>query len=227
MMEPTFLLELLALFLTISVLLYLVVGDNALFRVVVYAFIGVTAGYGAALVLFQVLIPRLATLAFTGEPLLVGLALLHLLLGGLLFFKLWRRTAFLGSFPMAILAGVGAAVVIGGAVFGTLFQQIGATVNLFDLSLGSNPLARLMEGGFVLLGTISVLAYFQYSLPGRAADAARSAGRPAVVELLGTIGKVFIGITLGAMFAGVYTAALTALVERTGFVYEIVARLLQ
>ena len=226
-MELTFFLELLALFLTIAVLLYLVIGDNVLFRVVVYAFIGVTAGYGAALVLFQVLIPRLATLAFTGEPLLVGLALLHLLLGGLLFFKLWRRTAFLGSFPMAILAGVGAAVVIGGAVFGTLFQQIGATVNLFNLSLSQNPLARLVEGLFVLLGTVSVLAYFQYSLPARSADAARSAVRPALVEVLGSVGKVFIGITLGAMFAGVYTAALTALVERTGFVYDLLARLIR
>jgi len=37
------------------------------------------------------------------------------------------------------------------------------------------------------------------------------------IRLLSSVGRVFIAITLGAVFAGVITAGLTALVERADF----------
>jgi hypothetical protein len=44
-----------------------------------------------------------------------------------------------------------------------------------------------------------------------------------LVELAATIGgTVFIAVTLGVLFAGVYSAALTALIERLHFLWALV-----
>jgi hypothetical protein len=39
-----------------------------------------------------------------------------------------------------------------------------------------------------------------------------------VVELLARIGQIFIAITLGALFAGIFAASITALIERLDFI---------
>ncbi len=225
-MDIQFLLEVGGLFLTLVVLLYLIVGDNALFRLVSYTFIGVASGYLAILIVFQVLLPRLAILLASAEPVLIAIGAVEIILGLMLLLKIWPRTSFLGSFPMAILVGIGAAVMIGGAIFGTLFGQIRGAVGMFDMRQEGLPLVRLLEGAFVLVGTISTLAYFQFSVRSKNAlpDQEAKARRSPALEVLAVIGQGFIGITLGAMFAGVYTAAITALIERVGFIFDFVLR---
>lgn len=225
-MDIQFLLEVGGLFLTLVVLLYLIVGDNALFRLVSYTFIGVASGYLAILIIFQVLLPRLAILLASAEPVLIAIGAVEIILGLMLLLKIWPRTSFLGSFPMAILVGIGAAVMIGGAIFGTLFGQIRGAVGMFDMRQEGLPLVRLLEGAFVLVGTISTLAYFQFSVRSKNAlpDQEAKARRSPALEVLAVIGQGFIGITLGAMFAGVYTAAITALIERVGFIFDFVLR---
>jgi hypothetical protein len=224
-MDLPFLFEIFGLFLTISILLYLFLGDNALFRLVTYLFIGVVAGYVSVLILFNVLLPRLSALIFSGDLLLMIVGGILILLGILLFFKLSPRLSRFGSLPMAILVGVGAAVAIGGAVFGTLFGQVGGTLSLFKVRQGGN----LLAGAYVLVGAVSTLAYFQFSTRSRAAtpvvNEETTAPRATLLEVLAKIGQVFIGITLGAMFAGVYTAAISAMVERLGFIFETVFKL--
>jgi len=37
------------------------------------------------------------------------------------------------------------------------------------------------------------------------------------IELIAFVGSIFLAITLGVLFAGVYSAALTALIERLHF----------
>ncbi|HMN62218.1 MAG TPA: hypothetical protein PJ988_17755, partial [Anaerolinea sp.] len=54
--------------------------------------------------------------------------------------------------------------------------------------------------------------------------AVQPARRSPVVESLALVGQVFIGITLGAIFAGVYAAALTALLDRIQFVLTVIAQ---
>lgn len=76
-MDIDFLLQLVGLFLTISILLYLIFGDNALFRLVTYTFIGVAAGYVAVVVIFQVLLPRLSSLLFSGQSVLIVTGLIR------------------------------------------------------------------------------------------------------------------------------------------------------
>lgn len=205
---------------TLLVFFYLF-GDNPLFRVVSYLFVGVTAGYVAVIVIYQLLLPRLVL------PLVVGSAaerlvtLVPLALSVLLLAKLSPRLTRLGNVSMAYLVGAGAAVILGGAVLGTLIGQGIGTINMFDLrpgaALGRSPVLLLLEGILVLLGTVSTLIYFQFS--------ARAQGdlpprRPAVVETIAGIGQIFIAITLGALFAGVYFAALTALIDRLNFLKD-------
>jgi hypothetical protein len=79
-----------------------------------------------------------------------------------------------------------------------------------------------VEGFIVLVGTICTLAYFQFS---GSARPGQTMLRQPLVEGLATAGQVFVGITLGALFAGVYAAALTALMERLAFLFTTIANL--
>jgi hypothetical protein len=116
---------------------------------------------------------------------------------------------------MAYLVGVGAAVAVGGAVFGTIAGQINGAASTIAVSA--------VEGFIVLVGTICTLAYFQF---GGASKAGQSVQRNALVEGLAKAGQVFIGITLGALFAGVYAASLTAFMERIEFLVITIANII-
>ena len=114
---------------------------------------------------------------------------------------------------MAVLVGVGAAAAVGGALVGTLLPQAQAAMNAFDLNStgGANPFVRFFEGTVMLLGTVLTLASFQFTMR-RAAD-----GTIKQNPIFGGIawsGRLFVAITLGVLFAGVYVAALTAMIER-------------
>lgn len=197
--------------LTILVFSFLL-GDNGFFRFVSALFIGATAGYFTVVIVYQVVLARLVA------PLLQGslITIVPLLLSGLLLLKLSPRLSRAGDTPMAILVGVGAAVAVGGAVLGTIFGQIQGAISYFGPQFGGEPtnLSLIVEGIFFLLGTLATLAYFQFG-----ARNTKTAGpkRSILVGIFAWIGKVFIAITLGAVFAGVLTAGISALVERSDF----------
>jgi len=123
-----------------------------------------------------------------------------------------------GNPVVAYLVGVGAATAIGGAVLGTIFPQIGASASLFDittnLSSGSNIGIVLGRGILVLVGTAATLVYFQFGARG----APGQRGVQSWMDILRLIGQIFIAVTFGFIFAGVYSAALTALIERGNFI---------
>lgn len=220
-----FLLDLFGIFLTLSILSYLLFGNNALFRLVTYLFIGIVAGYITAQIFFTVLVPRLKEMLLSGNLVLMGVGAVLIVLGILVLMKLFPRLSRFGSLPMAILVGIGAAVAVGGAVLGTLSGQIGGTLAMFNVREGGD----LLAGGYVLLGAVSTLAYFQYSTRSKATapvtEEVATNPRATALELLAKVGQIFIGITLGAMFAGVYTAAISAMVERLIFLFEAVLRM--
>jgi hypothetical protein len=209
---------LVGLSLTLMVFSYLL-GDNFLFRLATHIFIGVAAGYAAMVAWYNVLWPLLL------EPLIFGsleqrlFALGPLLLGALMLTKISPRLARLGNPAMAFLVGVGAAVAIGGAVQGTLFPQVFATAQLFSPQSirpgGSLDWLLLLEASLALVGTVTTLIFFQFTLRQQHTPLAQ---RNPLVEGLARIGHFFIAVTLGAVFAGVYAAALTALVERLYFI---------
>jgi len=93
---------LVSFFLTLLVFSYLL-GDNPLFRFVSALLIGVTAGYFAVVIIYQVLIARLVVPLAQGST----LAMIPVLLSGLLLMKLSPRLTSLGNVSMALLVGVG------------------------------------------------------------------------------------------------------------------------
>jgi len=74
---------------------------------------------------------------------------------------------------------------------------------------------QLVQGGVMLLGTVFTLACFHFSA-GRAADGAPKRNR--ILEGVAWVGRIFIAITFGVLFAGVYMSALTAMIERLSFI---------
>jgi hypothetical protein len=149
------------------------------------------------------------------------LMLVPLLLGLSLLLKLSSRYSRLGMLPMAYLVGVAAAVAIGGAVFGTLLGQTKGAIQDFDFSNpgADGPIVQAVEAALVLVGTICTLVYFQF---GARIKNEQPPSRPAAVEILAKVGQGFLAITLGALFAGVFSSAVTALIERLDSIQKFV-----
>jgi hypothetical protein len=100
---------------------------------------------------------------------------------------------------------------------GTIIPQTQASFNVFNSTrAGESWLARLFFGAIMLVGTITTLVYFHFGVKATAGGPQRSK----LVIWLGWIGQVFIAITLGVLFAGVFAAALTALIERLNFIWN-------
>jgi hypothetical protein len=212
--------------LTLMVFSY-VLGDNALFRLTIHLFIGASAGYAAVVAWYSVVFPRLILPLFNGTQSERLFVLFPLVLSGLLIFKASPRLSRIGNPAIAYLVGVGVATIIGGAVLGTIFPQVMATINLLDLDAapptgGSLPV-QLAQALFILVGTSTTLIYFHFGARQKLGAVPR---RPEWVEILALIGQIFIAITFGVIFAGVFVASLTALIERVYFVTNFVLSLL-
>ena len=206
--------------LTLFVLSY-IFGDNALFRSAIYIFIGVAAGYSVVLVVYNVIWHRLI-LAIIQEPRAPFIMVIPPLLAGIwLFSKVSPRLTRFGNPVVAYLVGVGAATTIGGAVLGTIFPQVNTSITLLDLKAaragGTNIWVALVTGTIILVGTLTTLIYFHF---GARQVSDQAAERQPWIEGLSKVGQVFIAITFGTLFAGVYTAALTAFIERIQFLWN-------
>lgn len=195
-------------FFTVALLSYLI-GDNPLYRVALHLFVGVAAGYAGLVVIYQVLTPRLIepmtagglspqTLAFVAVPLILFIFLI---------LKLSPRTSPLGNISIAYLVGVGAAVAVGGAVTGTLLPQIGMTWSA-TYSLPNTILNRFV----IVLGAATTLLYFQFWLRGETATG--GAERAAPMAVLADIGRGFLVVTLGAIYAGMILSGIAVFSER-------------
>ncbi len=211
--------------LTLMVFSY-VLGDNALLRVGIHIFIGGAAGYAAVVAWYNVIQPQLFVPLISGTRSERLFVLFPLVLSGLLLFKVSPRLSRLGNPAVAYLVGVGVAVAIGGAVMGTVFPQTLASINLMDLQApqdGATPLFSMVQGVLIILGTVSTLIYFHFGARQRPNGAPR---RPDWIEGLALVGQVFIAITLGVIFAGVFSASLTALIERINYIGNVILPLL-
>lgn len=202
-----------AFLLTLMVLSYLI-GDNPAFRLAIHIFVGVTAGYVAAVAWWQVLWPNLLLPLLTGTAARRAALAIPLLLSGLLLMKIWPPLTRLGMPALGLLVGAASAVAVGGAVHGTLLPQTYATLDAVAVHGFAAP-ETMVNGLTILVGMVTSLAYFQFTGQTRKDGSVR---RWAVVEIIAGVGGIFIAITLGVLFAGVYAAALTALIERLHFV---------
>jgi len=204
--------------LTILVFSYLL-GDNPFFRLAIHIFIGVSAAYVALVTVNNVLMPRLIIPLFQGSQ---GERLLSILLFIPSIFLLLKVTPLrkAGNWTIAILVGIGAAAAVGGAITGTLFPQILGTINSVDpaaYDVTNNRWNQIINGIIIVLGTLTTLIYFHFGtqdIPGRQDK------RLPIIEKVSQVGNVFLAITFGALYAGVFLTALTALVERLTFIWD-------
>jgi hypothetical protein len=208
--------------LTICILSY-VFGDNILFRMATSIFIGVSAGFAAISIIYNVLIPQLILPLLDENNPNRYFLIVPLLLSGLIFLKASQKFSRWANPVIAMLVGIGAATIVGGAIRGTIFPQLSVMINGLDLSEESGGLSsfikHLLEGGFLLLGTLSTLIYFHFGTrhkPGQAPY------RNPIVEWISPIGKLFILVALGILFTGVLLASLAAFVDRIQFIWKLV-----
>jgi hypothetical protein len=220
--------------LTIMVLSY-IIGDNFLFRLAIHIFIGAASGYAAVLILYgvlwnQVLVP-VFQIFMTGGT---GGVITYLtrvapavLLGIWMLTKASPRLARWGTPVLAFLTGVGAATVVAGAILGTVFPQVSASVNVLNMQAAPPELSKLVgwfiNGILILVGTVTTLIYFQFGI--RRQEEGAPVQRSMFMEYLATAGQGVIVVTLGVLFASVYIAALVALVDRVRFLWDLVLRL--
>ena len=140
----------------------------------------------------------------------------------------FSRFTKLGTLPLAFLGGLAAALTIGGAVFGTLVPQAQSVINRFDLEIWQGGEAgvwvQIADALIMLLGTVATLSYFHFSRRKPNIPGEKPSKRPKVIEGLSKVGQVFIGITLGAIFAGVFSTALFALINRISFIAQFITR---
>ncbi|MBC8160961.1 MAG: hypothetical protein H7Z42_07055 [Roseiflexaceae bacterium] len=184
-------------------------GDNPLFRVAQYVFVGVSLGLAFVVAYQEVLRP--AVVAVVADPLgSAGLLyLVPLALGLLLLPRITRRQGFswLANIPLAIIFGVGAALAAGGALAGTLIPQVG---------LAARPVGDLAQiiGAVVLaVATIAVLCSFYFTVQGD-----NRLGR--LVRGSATIGHWVLMLAFGFFFAGAVQTYMAALTERLRFLVD-------
>ncbi len=219
MTQDTFFWLLFSFILTIMVFSY-IFGDNPLFRIATYFFIGVSAAYVMVLIFYQVLIPKLILPLFTGDINQKAIHLIPIILSILLIFKLFKKTSSIGDISLAFLVGSGAAIILTSAFTGTLLPMIDMITEPFSLSSLNFP--KLLGGIILLIGAISSLVYFQFST---IVNGEIQSVLSRVLHYIKTVGSVFIGITLGSIFAGVIISSVLALIERINFIITFIYNL--
>lgn len=203
--------------LTIMILSY-IWRDNPLYRAAAFAFVGVASGYAGAVAFHEVLVPGLATpfaergLSALGDltvtvPLFLVLALM---------FKLSPAWTRLGNLSTALMVGVGAGVVVGGSITGTLIpQSVSAMESLNPAAIapltGETGLERIVNVAIMIVGTITTLLYFRF---GASTSILGLTQRDRISPILAYAGRFFIAVTFGAMFAGVLMSSVLVLGDR-------------
>ncbi|MBM3122001.1 MAG: hypothetical protein FJZ97_07425 [Chloroflexi bacterium] len=226
-----------AMLLTTMVLSYLI-GDNPLFRIASHLFIGVAAGYAGALAARSVLWPGLvqpilqAGLGGLIQPAAVLTLIVPALLALLLLLKVVPGASRLGTFSTAFLVGVGAAVVVGGAITGTLIPQSLAAMGTLNPAVvspqtGETGLERVVNVIVVLVGTVSTLAYFRFTMRRKPAGSAKGAGPITLAgRALSAVGRSFIALAFGVMYAGALSGTLLILAQRIQSLWDALLGLL-
>jgi hypothetical protein len=214
-----------AVILTLFVFSYLL-GDNLLFRLAEHIFVGVAVGYAAVVVLHDVLLPKLLApmvgAVGTGDWIGVSQLAIPLAFGLLLWtksFKWTRSISWWGSFSVALLLGVGAAVAIGGALWGTLLPQATAAADIsryverYGLALG------LFSGIVALLGTTGVLLHFHFNT---SPEGTQASLRHGLVRSWGGLGRWYLLLAFGALLASTFISRLSFLIGRVLFLLDAV-----
>ncbi|HEU5012214.1 MAG TPA: hypothetical protein VFT66_06700 [Roseiflexaceae bacterium] len=205
--------NIIAVVLTIMVLSR-IFGDNPLFRVAQYLFVGVSLGLAFVIAYHQVLRPAAMglvsgdnnQLVLYGVPFVLGILLLPRIAPR-------QRLSWLANIPLAIIFGVGTALAVGGAIAGTLVPQILDTARPLNGSI-----AETVGVVVLAIGTVVTLSAFYYTVPRD-----RRGGRAVVSAAV--IGHWLLMIAFGFFFASAVQTYMSALIERLQFIITTLTQL--
>ncbi len=211
-MDMALIINLVAAVLTLCVLSR-IVGDNPLFRVAQYLFVGVSLGYAFVVLYHQVLVQdilnitanlnNIQALLLLLVPFVLGLLLIPRIVGQ-------QAGSWLANIPLGLLFGAGAAIALVGALVGTLYTQILATI-----PPAGTGLLQLIGLTILALGVVATLSYFYFT-------ARRERGIGRIINSLGKAGYWLLMLTFGFFFAGALVTYLTALSERFEFLIGLI-----
>lgn len=201
--------------LTLLVFSYLL-GDTPLFRVAQAIFVGVAVGYAATVAIYLVLLPRLID-PLIADPSSYWPLFVPLILGILLLAKVRATWAPLGNIPIAFLFGVGGALAIGGALSGALVPQLAATI--ISPMQGVNTavddsgqvFATVVSNLLLVIGALGAFLSFRFIVPTQNSGAR---ALDTVARGWGRVGRWFIFIAFGAIFAATAASRISVLISR-------------
>ncbi|PWH17026.1 MAG: hypothetical protein DDG58_08880 [Ardenticatenia bacterium] len=190
-----------------------ILGDNPAFRIAEHILVGTAAGYVAVLAWGHIIWPALHAMWSQPSPATV----LPFLLCALLAARPWPLLRPWAAVSLAFLIGVGSALAVGGALFGTLWSQVLATASLSlnpadwdeaQMFLTSNAFWQNLA---IVIGTIGTFCYFTFRI--RPGGPLRDL-RAAFIRFWSGVGLWMMMITLGALFASAAMSRFTLLIDR-------------
>jgi len=130
--------------------------DNPFYKFAEYLLIGVSIGYAIVITWTTTLMDRLfVPLAGDSEWHLI----VPLLLGLMMFGRLYQKTSGLSRIPIAVLIGAGAGLAIPAMLYARTLKQLGATVAPLLSPEGWPNLAGIV----VITGVVTTISYFYFS----------------------------------------------------------------
>lgn len=196
-------------------------GDNPAFRVAEYLFVGTAVGYAVVVAWFNVVQPALFGAVAPQSPALAAVPLIFCLL---LMARIRPAWSGVGGITVGFLVGVGAALAVGGALFGTLQPQILATARLSLDPADYGDTQPVLASTFfwqnlaVLVGTIGTFFYFTFNTQPQGPLAGF---REAFTRFWSGMGRWVIMITLGALFANTAMSRFALLIDRVRWLLDV------
>ena len=173
--------------------------DNPVYKFAEHLLVGVSAGYYLVQYFFSAAYKKLAVPVFVnGEYWLIFGGIL----GGMMFFRLSRKTEWISRYPVAFYVAAWAGYVIPSYIQVRILQQAESTM--------FNPLAVSLREAFsltvLLIGVVTTLIYFYFSTEHRGG-----------LKAVSRIGTVFLMIGFGATFGYNVMGRLSLLIGRFQF----------
>lgn len=191
-----------AAFLTICVFSFLY-RDNPLYRFAEHLFVGVAASYLVVVQYQNVLLPNvwgplIAPKQTAGS---IALAVIPAIFGILMLSRVWERMAGPARWAIAFYVGVYSGIAVPGYLQAQIFAQLNDAVKPFAPGLLGG-----INSALVLLGLLTVLAYFFFSAPHTGVHGASA-----------RMGIWFLMIAFGASFGYTVMARVSLLISRVQF----------
>jgi hypothetical protein len=176
--------------------------DNIVFR------FGQAAVMGAATAHYMIMSAvSIQSMVFSSISLV---PILGLILGLLMYTRLFSNIAWVSKYPSSVLVGVGIGVMLAGTIKGQILQQVGMTLGDVQTALfTTGDSVAILNGVIIFVGVVTSLTYFLFTIEHRG-----------TVGGLAKVGRVFLMISLGANFAGELVWYQTQMIGRLMFIIQ-------